>query len=206
MTEPSPGSLFGCGVIAPQDLVAAGAPLRKPSPTSLAAGSNLWCQAHYGPHCEQEMVVVTLFGHQRSVNKRAHRHFLRLDHIFKEHAPKYYKKMASTEDTGCFACRSIGGVSTWSMHAWALAVDTRWSQMPRGTSPMSSEIWREAKEAIQKAEHEGFRWGGRWTASGQIPDPMHFETRLIPDQIRQRYDIDGHKKDGFDKLPSVSTI
>lgn len=208
VTEPRSNAIWGCGLPAPEDWQAAHARelLRRPSPTSMAAGGNAWCEANYGPHCEQEMVVVNLFGHQRSVNKEAHRHFLRLDHIFHEHDPKYYKLMASTEDTGCFACRNVGGADVWSMHAWALAGDTRWGQMPRGSDPFRSEIWLHAKDSVRQAEEEGFRWGGRWTLPGQIPDPMHLESRLTPVQIRERYDREGLKKDGFASLPNVATF
>ena len=199
---PIPGELLaheGCAVVEPEEIRLL-AP-RVPAPSSMNAGGNAWCEANYGPHCKQKMVTITLFGHSIAVNAQAVRAFRRLDHVFREHDPKFYAKVKAGQ-CGCYSCRPVAGTSTWSMHAWCLAVDDLWSEMPRGTDPRDSIIYREASDSLAVVQHEGWRWGGWWPS----PDPMHLELRLTPEQQKVRYHLDGTKKDGFKNLPNVSTI
>lgn len=87
-------------------------------------------------------------------------------------------------ETWGFACRRIAGSSTWSNHAWALAVDVNAPANPyasadwhrrnaRGTRPFGLALVCNIPERVVALwEGHGFRWGGRYQTK---PDPMHFE-------------------------------
>ena len=68
-----------------------------------------------------------------------------------------------------YACRKIRGSSSWSNHAWGLAVDLNAPENPMG--PRTGKIRRYPK-VIALWKSFGFRWGGDY--SGRADD-MHFE-------------------------------
>jgi len=71
-------------------------------------------------------------------------------------------------DTGAYNCRKIAGTSTWSNHAWALAIDINWQLNPM-RRPLTTNIptWM-----VQLFNRFGFAWGGHYAGT---PDAMHFE-------------------------------
>lgn len=71
-------------------------------------------------------------------------------------------------DTGGFNCRRIGGTSSWSNHAWGLAVDLNWSTNPF-VNPLTTDMpsWM-----VNLWTQYGFRWGGTYTSK---KDAMHYE-------------------------------
>lgn len=154
-------------------------------------GTALWATENYGPACSTDRQTrIRIFGADRIVHKGVVRHFRRLDLIFKKHAPAYYKKLCASADNWTYSCRNIAGTSVKSNHSWPIAIDLRSAENARGLAATSSEIWREAREAVLQAEREGFRWGGRYSS----PDAMHFECMLTPSQIKAKYLPSGHKK------------
>lgn len=140
-------------------------------------GSEAWAFQHWGQPCQQPIVVMDFCGKPVPVNAKALPHFEALEDIFLAH--EYGRSIDDIYDDWGYACRRIGGTSTWSNHAWGIAVDLNATRNPmhsgsRGDIPMS---------IITRAEAIGFRWGGRYST----PDPMHFETLLTPAQIEQRF-------------------
>jgi hypothetical protein len=87
------------------------------------------------------------------------------------------------------ACRVISGTTTWSNHAWGLAVDINAPANPyasadwhrrnaRGTRPFGlSLVCDMPEQMVTLWENHGFRWGGRYTGK---PDPMHYEFMGTP--------------------------
>lgn len=71
---------------------------------------------------------------------------------------------------GCFNIRNKRGSTTWSMHAWGLAVDINatWNKMgTKGTM---------TPEFVKCFTDAGFDWGGNWSTR---TDPMHFQLKSI---------------------------
>jgi hypothetical protein len=79
-------------------------------------------------------------------------------------------------DTGAYNCRKIAGTTTWSNHAWGLAVDVNWQSNPYTTRLVTDipdwmhDLWN----------RYGFAWGGDYT--GGKRDFMHFEFMGTPQQ------------------------
>lgn len=67
---------------------------------------------------------------------------------------------------GCYIVRNKRGGSSWSMHAWGLAIDLNAATNRLGATPTLSngfvKCWIDA----------GFDWGGYWKSR---PDGMHFQ-------------------------------
>jgi hypothetical protein len=163
-----------------------------PSPVAAASsGSAAWCQTYYGPACKAPMKLIT-FGQGKKiwVNKDSVRMFRWLNRRFNADSPKYWKLIGTTSDTGAYSCRNIAGTNTPSTHSWALSIDVRWQRNGYGVSVERSEVWQRAKKVVVKAEKSGFRWGGRFSK----PDPMHFEVRLTPAEVRRFFYVSGRKK------------
>lgn len=150
-------------------------------------GTEAWAIANYGhpDRLKGEIVVIDFCGRKLSVNSLCKRHFLHLERIFDLYAPRYAKKIdeGQLDDWG-YNKRKIAGTSTWSNHAFGIAIDINsltngWNT--KGNMP---------EEVVRRAEASGFRWGGRY----RTPDPMHFETLLTPTQISNRFDKEGRWK------------
>jgi D-alanyl-D-alanine carboxypeptidase len=80
---------------------------------------------------------------------------------------------------GCFNIRNKRGGSSYSLHAWGLAVDMnptdnqfKWSReklIAAGRKPFTDGFVKCFKDA-------GFDWGGDW----KTPDCMHFQLARLP--------------------------
>ena len=70
---------------------------------------------------------------------------------------------------GCFNIRLKRGLSTLSLHAWAIAIDINASWNGLGKTPTMS------KELVACFVDAGFEWGGNWTRL----DGMHFQLKTI---------------------------
>ena len=92
--------------------------------------------------------------------------------------------------TGSYNCRTIGGSTTWSLHAYAVAIDWDYGENPYlrgttiqrgfGTDPrfMLTEAQVNAVESIVNDDGDSiWRWLG-WT----IGDTMHFQVDVPPDK------------------------
>lgn len=66
---------------------------------------------------------------------------------------------------GCFNIRNKRGGTTYSLHAWGLAIDINAAWNTFGGKPSLS------KEFVKCFTDEGFIWGGEW----KTKDGMHFE-------------------------------
>jgi hypothetical protein len=154
------------------------------------AGSPSWALANYGdPDArrfrERHIVEIDFLGEPMYVNKLASRHFLRLASIFRTLAPEYAATIAEGQtDDWSYLNRTVRGETFKSNHAFGLAVDINALQNPLGTAgniPI---------EVIRQWEAEGGAWGGEFAR----PDPMHFETHLTPEELKERYKRDGTPK------------
>lgn len=70
---------------------------------------------------------------------------------------------------GCFNIRLKRGLSTLSLHSWAIAIDINATWNGLGKTPTMS------KELVQCFIDAGFEWGGNWTRL----DGMHFQLNKI---------------------------
>ena len=122
------------------------------------------------------------------VHRKVQRHFLRLERLFEARAPEYAAAVAiGIPDDWSYLNRDVRGAAVKSNHAFGIAIDVNALANVVGTSgdmPM---------EVVSQWEIEGGDWGGDWNAS----DPMHFESHLTPEEIRDRYSPDGTPKDWY---------
>lgn len=157
-------------------------------------GSSAWARQHYGnPDAPgfraRNIVTIDFLGRTMFVHRKARRHFLRLERLFEARAPEYAAGVALGElDDWSYENRPVRGESTGkSNHAFGLAVDVNALSNVLGTTgdmPM---------EVVRQWEVEGGDWGGDWTR----PDPMHFETHLTPEEVRERYNPNGSPKESY---------
>ena len=70
---------------------------------------------------------------------------------------------------GCFNIRTKRGASSWSMHAWGLAIDVNRQTNDFGAKPTLS------KGFVKCFTDAGFDWGGLWTKQ----DGMHFQLKTL---------------------------
>ena len=150
-------------------------------------GTAAWSLEHYGdPDAkgfrQRFITEIDFLGRTLFVHRGAARHFLRLERLFLARAPVYAAGVAAGElDDWSYLNRNVRGGRTKSNHAFGIAIDINALANPLGTTgdmPM---------EVVAQWEAEGGGWGGAWSR----PDPMHFETHLTPQEIRERYRRDG---------------
>lgn len=151
-------------------------------------GSSAWARLHYGnpdaPRFKtRNIVTIDFLGRTMFVHREVQRHFLRLERLFEARAPEYAASVALGElDDWSYENRVIRGETTdKSNHAFGLAVDVNALANVLGT------VGNMPMEVVRQWEIEGGDWGGDWTR----PDPMHFETHLTPQEIKERYRPDG---------------
>ena len=150
-------------------------------------GTSSWAGEHYGdPDArrfeDRHIVGIDFLGRTMFVHRKAQRHFLRLERLFEARAPEYAAAVAYGElDDWSYENRVVRGATSKSNHAFGLAIDVNALTNVLGTTgDMPAEV-------VTQWETEGGDWGGDWSR----PDPMHFETHLTPEQIRERYHPDG---------------
>ncbi len=128
------------------------------------------------------------------VHEKVQRHFLRLESLFAARAPDYAAAIAAGElDDWSYFNRSVRGEAYKSNHSFGIAIDINALTNVLGTTGDMPE------EVVAQWEIEGGAWGGSFSRT----DPMHFESHLTPDEIRERYKPDGTPKDWYlDELTS----
>ena len=180
-------ALMGAGLV--WALAERGAP---PRPRDVR-GSPAWARAHYGdPDArrfeDRHIVRIDFLGRAMFVHRAAAPHFLRLERLFEARAPEYAAAVATGQlDDWSYLNRSIRGGREKSNHAFGLALDINALANPVGTEgDMPAEV-------VAQWEVEGGAWGGDWSP----PDPMHFETRLTPAEIKERYRRDGAPREWY---------
>jgi hypothetical protein len=154
-------------------------------------GTPAWSLEHYGnPDArkfkKRNIVTIDFLGRTMFVHRDVQRHFLRLERLFEARAPEYAASVDDgTLDDWSYQDRDIRGVAgRKSNHAFGIAIDINALTNVLETSgdmPM---------EVVEQWLVEGGDWGGLWSR----PDPMHFETHLTPEEIRERYNADGTPK------------
>lgn len=87
-------------------------------------------------------------------------------------------------DTGAYNCRKISGTTTWSNHAWAIAVDVNWQSNPYTSKAGATDIPEWMHNLWNRF---GFAWGGDYT--GGRMDYMHFEFMGTPQQAIQALEL-----------------
>lgn len=97
-----------------------------------------------------------------------------------------YGYRVPTSYTGAYSCRPVTGGSSWSGHAWPVAIDINAKTNPYIRTPtlrtikwgvetdMPAAMVKEI-ESITAAGIRAFTWGGRWR---RIKDAMHYQIRV----------------------------
>lgn len=91
-----------------------------------------------------------------------------LSQAFKNLISRGFVKELKTWD-GCFNIRKKRGLSSWSLHSWAIAVDLNAFENGLNQVPKLS------KGFVKCFTDAGFDWGGNW----QRKDGMHFQLSVI---------------------------
>ena len=79
---------------------------------------------------------------------------------------------------GTYVCRPIGTGTSYSLHAYALALDLNPSKNPH-RRPLKTDMPKSfitRMEGIRANGKQAITWGGDWT----IPDAMHFQIDVAP--------------------------
>ncbi|HEV3472467.1 MAG TPA: M15 family metallopeptidase [Actinomycetota bacterium] len=156
-------------------------------------GSPQWALEHYGdPDARgfkrRNIVAIDFLGRAMFVHEDARRHFLRLERLFEARAPEYAADVALGQvDDWSYLNRDVRGESVKSNHSLGLAVDINALANPLGSEGDMPD------DVVQQWRTEGGAWGGDWSRS----DPMHFETHLTPEEIKERYRRDGTPRDWY---------
>lgn len=85
---------------------------------------------------------------------------------------------------GTFNCRLIAGSSSYSLHAYGLAIDLNPSKNPHGTTrtDQPAAFRRDIKAIRTVSGRQVFAWGGDWRAPTN-PDPMHHQIGATPAEL-----------------------
>lgn len=91
-------------------------------------------------------------------------------------------------DGGTYNCRRIAGSTSYSLHAYGLALDLNPSDNPYGTNRTDQPAaFRSSIKAITADGRQVFAWGGDWTGSGS--DPMHWQIGATPAELSNGLDL-----------------
>lgn len=93
---------------------------------------------------------------------------------------------------GCFIIRQKRGLSSLSLHSWALAIDVNQAENQLGKLPKLS------KEFVKCFTDTGCEWGGIWKTR---PDGMHFQLDKIP-QVKTEQEYTVKSGDSLSKIAS----
>lgn len=91
-----------------------------------------------------------------------------LEQVFKNLIQRNHVKELKTWD-GCFNIRKKRGLTSMSLHSWAIAVDVNAAWNGLGKTPVLSAGF------VKCFTDAGFEWGGTWTRK----DGMHFQLANI---------------------------
>jgi hypothetical protein len=156
-------------------------------------GSPQWALDHYGDpdtrgFKRRNIVAIDFLGRGMFVHDDARRHFLRLERLFEARAPEYAAGVAVGQiDDWSYLNRDVRGESVKSNHSFGIAVDINALANPLGSEGDVPE------DVVEQWRAEGGAWGGDWSRS----DPMHFETHLTPEEIKERYRRTGTPRDWY---------
>lgn len=99
-----------------------------------------------------------------------------------------YKYKTRYGDTGAYNCRRVTGGSSYSLHAYGIAIDINWQSNPysrvlitdmlrNGDGRMPYRI----EDIRTKDGHQVWRWGGKFSGNR---DAMHYEITCSPSALR----------------------
>jgi hypothetical protein len=91
-----------------------------------------------------------------------------LEQAFRNLIARGYVKELKTWD-GCFNIRKKRGLSSMSLHSWAICIDVNAFENGLGATPKLSAGF------VKCFTDAGFHWGGSWTRK----DGMHFQLAKI---------------------------
>jgi len=133
----------------------------------------------WGPPCTGERLSIKLFG-TGVVTVRAS---LGDAVLAFDACCRYYNYPTRRIDTGAYACRKKRGLSGWSNHAYATAMDINWLSNLYGrklVTDMPPEFRAAFKAIRTKSGVQVWGWGGDWKG---IKDAMHVEVICSPADI-----------------------
>jgi hypothetical protein len=89
----------------------------------------------------------------------------------------YFRETAG----GTYNCRYIGGTTTWSLHAYAIALDLNPSKNKFGQcgTDMPQAFVNDVLALRTGNGKQAFTWGGNWRPCSSA-DPMHFQIDVSP--------------------------
>ena len=135
---------------------------------------NLW-----GPPCTSAKTTMALYGTGRvTVDSRITQAVAALDAALREH-----RYPTEAHHTGAFNCRKITGGSSYSLHAYGIALDLNWLRNPYGpalVTDLPPAMVAAIKAIATNSGHTVWRWGGDYTGNR---DAMHFEVVCSPVQM-----------------------
>lgn len=150
----------------------------------MAYASQTQLRYWWAPACTGPFTTVALYGSGRVMVRSSIVPAVQaLNKIFT--AYRYQTRYA---DTGGYNCRKVTGGSTYSLHAYGIAVDINWQSNPY-SSTLHTDMFRYGDgrmpyriEAIRTNDgHQVWRWGG-WFSGNR--DAMHYEITCAPSNIR----------------------
>ena len=132
----------------------------------------------YGEHCKVEQVTVRAFGHQFPFIRVGASALLRA-------VIQAYEVDYDVYSIWAYNCRLVTGGSSWSVHAWAAAVDINPERNPNSTK--AHLITNMPTAFVRAFKDHGFGWGGDWHS---IKDPMHMSLAPLEQGrgIKEPYD------------------
>jgi D-alanyl-D-alanine carboxypeptidase len=128
----------------------------------------------WGAPCPTGSIVsISAGGRNFSVHKKVAVIF---QEFITELVTRGYPINKGTLDDWSYNCRKISGSTSWSNHAWGLAVDINSLNNPM-KSPLTTDMPSWVRDANYLMNKYGLRWGGTYSGT---PDPMHYEFMLTP--------------------------
>ena len=128
----------------------------------------------WGPPCPAgDIVNIQAGGRSFNVHKRVARIF---QMFVTELVDRGYAINTGVLDDWSYNCRHIAGSTSWSNHAWGLAVDINSLRNPMG-STLVTDMPQWVRDAPALLRKYGLKWGGTYQSR---PDAMHFEFILTP--------------------------
>jgi hypothetical protein len=150
----------------------------------MAYASQSSLRSWWGPACNGPWVTLSLYGSGRVTVRPAIVDAVKaLDKVLQS-----YNYVTRYADTGAYNCRKVTGGSTYSLHAYAIAMDINWQSNPY-SSTLRTDMFRYGDgrmpyriEAIRTNNgKQVWRWGGWFSGS---KDAMHYEITCSPSDIR----------------------
>lgn len=129
---------------------------------------------YWSPRCRGPWAVVTLYGGGRVYIRPAIVEATKaLDAILRTYN---YKTYAS--QTGAFSCRPVAGTSSWSLHAYGVAMDINWLRnlySYRLVTDMNLNMPADISRIRTNNGRQVWQWGGYWRKK----DCLTGDTRVI---------------------------